>query len=215
MLLEEERKQVIEIARQALDSGLIILTSGNFSLKDRKTGYICITPSGMDYSKIGTEDIVVMDTEGKIIEGERKPSIESGMHCLAYQQRPDVFGVCHTHSRYATAWASVEDEFPLILAELAAMLGNKLETAPFFPMGSKDLAEATIQVLGRQNAVLMSNHGQLAVGSSLNKALANAQLVEEAARIACYAVSIGRPKQIPLEQIKALHELMNNGYGQE
>lgn len=214
MLLEEQRKQVIDIARQALQSGLIMRTMGNFSMRDSKTGYVCITPSGMDYSVVRPEDIVVMDTQQIVIDGSRKPSIESGMHCLAYQERPDVLGVCHTHSCFATAWACVEEPFPLVLAEMAAVLGGKLETAPFFPMGSEELAEATIQTLGIQNAVLMSNHGQLTVGPTLDKALANAQLVEEAAKIACYAVSIGKPKVISPGQANLLQQWISENYGQ-
>jgi L-fuculose-phosphate aldolase len=214
MLLEEQRKQVIDIAGQALQSGLIMRTMGNFSMRDPETGYICITPSGMDYSVVEPEDIVVMDMGRIVIDGRRKPSIESGMHCLAYLRRADVYGVCHTHSCFATAWACVEEPFPLILAEMAAVLGGKLETAPFFPMGSEELAGATIQVLGKLNAVLMSNHGQLTVGSTLGKALATAQLVEEAAKVACYAVSIGKPKMIAPEQANLLQQWISKNYGQ-
>jgi len=214
MLLEEQRKQVIDIAGQALQSGLIMRTMGNFSIRDPETGYVCITPSGMDYSVVKPEDIIVMNTERIVIDGSRKPSIESGMHCLAYQKRPDVCGVCHTHSCYATAWACVEEPFPLVLVEMAAVLGGKLETAPFFPMGSEELAGATIQALGKLNAVLLSNHGQLTVGSTLDKALANAQLVEEAAKIAFCVVSIGKPKLISPVQANLLQQWITENYGQ-
>lgn len=214
MLLEEQRQQVIAAAREALQIGLIMQTTGNFSLRDPETGYMCITPSGMDYMQVSPEDIVVMAVSGQIIDGCRKPSIENAMHRLAYQNRQDVFGVCHSHSPYATAWASVEEPFPLILAELAGMLGGNLPDAPFFPMGSIELAEATIRVLGSQNAVLMSNHGQLTVGESLSKALANAMLVEEAAKIACYTKSIGKPKILTPEQAESLKKWLASHYGQ-
>lgn len=215
MLLREQREQVIAIANKALNSGLIMLTMGNFSLLDRQTGYVCITPSGMDYSLIKAEDIVVLDIEGNRVDGSKKPSIESGLHCLAYQNRPDVLGVCHTHSSFATAWASVEKEFPLVLAELAAETGKHLLTAPFYPMGTYELAEATIRTLGQQNAVLMSNHGQLTVGPNLEKALAYAQLVEEAAKITYYAQTLGNIKTFSPEQAESLQQWLSSHYGQQ
>ncbi|UWG99006.1 class II aldolase/adducin family protein [Dehalobacter sp. DCM] len=215
MLLEEQRRQVIETAREALQTGLIMLTTGNFSLRDPETGYMCITPSGMDYQQVTPADIVVMDTKGTIIDGDRKPSIEGSLHRFAYEKRPDIFGVCHSHSPYATAWASVEEPFPLIVAELAGMLGSNLMTAPFFPMGSMELAEVTIRVLGNQNAVLMSNHGQLTVGPSLPKALAHARLIEEAAKIACFAKSIGTPRIISEEKAESLKKWLATHYGQQ
>jgi len=215
MLLAAQRMKVIEIALEAVKQGLVILTVGNFSLRDPETGYICITPSGMNYQELQPEDIVVLNPQGGIVEGSRKPSIEKGLHCLVYQQRSDVFGVCHTHSDYATAWASVEEEFPLILAELAALLGDNLRTAPFKPMGTLELAQVTVETLGQNSAVLMSNHGQLAVGLSLEKALGNALLVEEAARIASYAKGLGRLKIIEPKQAQQLQRWVEENYGQK
>jgi len=215
VLLENQRRKVIEIAQKALQQGLVYLTGGNFSLRDRETGYICITPSGMSYPELQPEDIVVMDTEGRTIDGNRKPSIEWRLHSLAYQKRVDVNGVCHTHSDFATAWASVEEEFPLILAELASALGSKLRTAPFRPMGSSELAQVTVQTLGDSNAVLMSNHGQLAVGPTLEQAYINALVVEEGARIAAYAKGLGKLKIISPQQASQLKKWLEENYGQK
>jgi len=215
MILEAQRRKVIQTALEAVRRGLIILTAGNFSLRDPETGYICITPSGMEYSQLQPEDIVVMDLHGRVVDGCRKPSIEKGLHCLVYQQRPDVGGVCHTHSDYATAWASVEEEFPLVLAELAAMLGESLKTAPFRPMGTMELAQVTVETLGSSNAVLMANHGQLAVGVTLEKALVNALLVEEAARIACLAKGLGKLRLISPEKAARLKKWVQEHYGQQ
>lgn len=214
MLLEEQRRKVIQIALEAAKQGLVILTVGNFSLRDPETGYVCITPSGMNYAQLQPEDIVVLDLQGQVVDGCRKPSIERGLHCLAYQKRSDVYGVCHTHSDYATAWACVEEEFPLILAELAAMLGANLKTAPFRPMGSFELAQVTVTTLGESKAVLMSNHGQLAVGTDLDKALGNALMVEEAARIAAYTKGLGKLKVISQAEAKKLKGWVEENYGQ-
>ncbi len=213
MLLEEQRKQVIDIARQTLQSGLIMRTMGNFSMRDSKTGYVCITPSGMDYSVVRPEDIVVMDTQQIVIDGSRKPSIESGMHCLAYQERPDVLGVCHTHSCFATAWACVEEPFPLVLAEMAAVLGEKLETALFSRWVPRSWLGYDPDPW-HTKCCTDEQSGQLTVGPTLDKALANAQLVEEAAKIACYAVSIGKPKVISPGQANLLQQWISENYGQ-
>lgn len=215
MLLEDQRRKVIEVAREAVKRGLVILTAGNFSLRDPQQNYICLTPSGMNYEQLQPEDIVVLDLQGKVVEGGRKPSIEKELHCAVYRSRPDVFGVCHTHSPYATAWASVQEEFPLVLAELAAVLGDNLRTAPFKPMGSKELAQVTAAALGNKPAVLMSNHGQLAVGPDLDMAFANALLVEEAGRIAAYAKGLGRLKDISAAEARRLQIWLTENYGQD
>lgn len=214
MILVEQRKKVIEIAQKAQDTGLIILTTGNFSLRDRDSGYICLTPSGMNYRELEPADIPVVDLDGNIIEGTRRPSIESPMHREVYRKRADVFGICHTHSPYATAWASVDEEFPLVLAELAAMLGGTLKTAPYMTAGTPELADAVTETLGDQNAVLMGNHGLLAAGADIDKAFANAFLVEEAAKIAYYANNIGQVRKISPQEAADLQTWLSKIYGQ-
>lgn len=215
MLLKDQRKTVIDVARKAQDTGLIILTTGNFSLRDKETDFVCLTPSGMEYNQLEPEDIVVLDLGGRIIEGRRKPSIETPMHLEVFRQRPDVNGVCHTHSTFATAWACADEEFPMILAELAAMLGGNLEKAPFRTMGTPELAGIVATTLKDKNAVLMANHGLLAVGADLPKAFDHALLVEEAAKIAFYAKNIGKLNIISPEQSQNLQEWIKKIYGQK
>lgn len=214
MLLKEQRQRVIRVAQKAQETGLIILTSGNFSLLDRETGYACVTPSGMEYSELEPEDIVVLDLEGGTVEGKRRPSIETPMHLQVYKKRDDVYGVCHTHSTFATAWACVDEKFPVILAELAAMLGGELEKAPFRTMGTPELAEIVASTLKDKNAVLMANHGVLAVGQDIDKAFNHAFIIEEAAKIAFYAKNIGKLNLISSEQSRDLQEWIAKIYGQ-
>lgn len=214
MLLFEQRRKVIEIAQKAQDTGLIILTAGNFSLRDQDTGYVCLTPSGMNYRELEPADIPVVDLDGNVIDGSRRPSIESPMHRAVYRKRADIFGICHTHSPFAAAWASVEEEFPLVLAELAAMLGGPLKTAPYKTAGTPELADSVTDTMGGQNAVLMGNHGLLAAGADLDKAFANAFLVEEAAKVAYYAKSIGQVRKITPQEAADLQEWLNKIYGQ-
>lgn len=214
MLLQKQREKVIEIALRAQRDKLIPLTMGNFSIRDKETGYICITPSGMEYSQLVPEDIVVVDLQGAIIDGSRKPSIETQLHCRTYAKRPDVFGICHTHSPHATAWACCGKEIPVVVAELAGMIGGPVKCAPYAPMGTVELADIVAEHIGRQNAVLMESHGMLAVGENIDKAYANAVIVEEGARIALYAMQIGGMKIITEQECRELNRQTIENYGQ-
>lgn len=214
MILEKQRKRVIEIALEVEKLNLVPLTFGNFSLRDLETGYICITPSGMKYSNLLPADIVVMDINCNIIDGNRLPSIESFMHCLIYKKRLDVFGVVHTHSTYATAWACCNKNIPCILAESACIVGGPILCAPFAPGGSKELAELTVNTLSDSGSVLMEKHGLLSVGSNIENALANAIIVEESAKIAFIAKGIGEITELPSDLCSKLRNDTLKNYGQ-
>lgn len=215
MLLKKGREQLIKIALKAQKMGLIALTFGNFSLRDPETGHICITPSGMDYEELEPADIVVMDEQGKIIDGSRTPSIETPMHTMVYRKRKDVFGVAHTHSVFATAWASCEAEFPVVAAELAALVGEPVKTAPYGRMGTVELAEKVTETLQDKHAVLLSNHGVLTVGPDLKTAFANAVIVEEGAKITYYAKMMGQLKVLDEKECKTLRKWIIEKYGQK
>jgi len=215
MFFKELREKVIEIALKAQKEKLIPLTMGNFSARDRGTGYICITPSGMAYEKLKAEDIVVLDVDGNIIEGERKPSIETPLHCAVYRRRKDVFGVSHTHSVFATAWAACNEGIPVVVAELAALIGGPVECALYKPMGSLELAETAAIRLNDRNAILLANHGVLAVGHNIDTAYANSVVVEEGAKIAYYARQIGVMRLIPEAECETLRKTNLEKYGQK
>jgi L-ribulose-5-phosphate 4-epimerase len=215
MLLQEQRQKVIDIACRAQSDKLIPLTMGNFSIRDKETGLICITPSGMEYSLLKPSDIVVVDLMGVTIDGNRKPSIETQLHCRTYAGRPDVFGICHTHSVFATAWACCNKEIPVIVAELAGMIGGPVRCAPYAPMGTIELADKVAKHIGSNHAILMENHGMLAVGEDIEKAYGNAVIVEEAAKITLYAMQIGGMKTIADQECKELRKQTIENYGQK
>lgn len=215
MLLREQRQKVIDIALKAQSEKLIPLTMGNFSVRDKETGYVCITPSGMEYSILTPEDIVVVDLNGNTIDGARKPSIETQLHCRTYAKRSDIMGICHTHSAFATAWACCGKEIPVIVAELAGMIGGPVQCAPYAPMGSNELAYIVSDSIGMRNAILMENHGMLAVGETIEKAYANAVIVEEAAKITLYAMQIGGMKTITDQECDYLRKQTIENYGQK
>ncbi|MHB1394763.1 MAG: class II aldolase/adducin family protein [Clostridia bacterium] len=215
MLLKELRQRVIDTALKAQKEKLIPLTMGNFSTRDRETGYVCITPSGMEYEKLTASDIVVMDVDGNVAEGDRKPSIETPLHCAVYRRRKDVFGVSHTHSVFATAWAACNEGIPVVVAELAALIGGPVECAVYKPMGSLELAETAALRLRDRQAILLANHGVLAVGHDIEAAFANSVVVEEGAKIAFYARQIGVMRLIPEEECKSLRKSTLEKYGQK
>ena len=215
MLLEEQRKLVIETAQKASSEKLVPLTFGNFSVRDEKTGYICITPSGMAYATLVPEDIVVIDVFGNVIDGNRKSSIETPLHIAIYNKRPDVFGIVHTHSTYLTAWSCLDGGMPCITSEAASMTGSDLRVAPFAIQGTEELAEVTSEALGNDKAVLMANHGAIFVGSDIRKAYDVGAVLEESARVAYIAYTLGKPNLINDQIMKVLEKTTENSYGQD
>lgn len=215
MLLEIERKKVIEIALKVQAAKLIPLTFGNFSLRDPKTGYVCITPSGMPYEILQPSDIVVVDVYGKVIDGERRASIETPLHTAIYRCRPDVFGIVHTHSTYCTAWACVDGEMPCITSEAAELVGGKMKLAPFVPPGSQELADVTAKALGRDKVVLMGNHGVICVDDNIDKAFNGAVIAEESAKVAFIAYQMGHVNTLADQMVRFLKEDADQNYGQK
>ena len=215
MLLEAQRNKVIETAQRAGSEKLVPLTFGNFSLRDPETGYVCITPSGMPYPSLKTEDIVVMDIYGNIIDGSRKPSIETPLHTGIYRKRLDVFGIVHTHSTYLTAWACLDGGMPCITSEAASLVGDNLRLAPFAVQGSIELAEVTSDALGNDKAVLMANHGAIFADDSIEKAYNDAFVLEESAKVAYLAFTLGKPNLLSDQILKTLKKVTDENYGQK
>lgn len=214
MLLENERKKVIEIALGTQREKLVPLTFGNYSLRDPETGYVCITPSGMPYQTLHPSDIVVIDVDCNIIDGERRPSIEAPLHTAVYKKRDDVFGVVHTHSTFCTAWACRGKTMPCITSEGAELVGGTVKCATFVPPGSAELAEVTSEALGNDSAVLMGNHGVICVGANIDKAFNNAIIMEKEAKVAFYAYQMGDVNTLDEQMCAYLKEDVEKNYGQ-
>lgn len=214
MILIEERKKIVEIAVRIQEEKLVPLTFGNFSIRDDDTGYVCITPSGMAYNTLTAEDIVVVDQHCNIVDGSRKPSIETPMHCAVYRKRPEVMSVVHTHSTFATAWAACGKDLPVVVAEVAALVSGPVRCAPYMPCGTVDLAEVTSDWLRKDDAVLLGNHGALTVGPNIDTAYTNAVIIEEGAKIAYYTQGIGQMKELKPEECQNERAAAIKGYGQ-
>jgi len=192
MLLLKERKEIIKTGRKMLSTGLTTGTGGNVSCFNREQGLIAITPSGIEYPDLECEDLLVISPRGKIIQGENKPSSETGFHLGIYGKREDVNAVVHTHSVYATTFACLNREIPAV-HYLVGFAGTSVPVAPYATFGTDQLSRNINATLGNYNAVLLANHGLVSVGSSLLQAFNTAEEIELVARICFQAESIGSP----------------------
>ena len=204
MLLREQRELVVEYGKKLVTTGLTDGTFGNLSVFHRESGLMAISPSGMDYFATTPADVVVTDLEGKIVEGDRKPSSELDLHRLFYQRRPDVNGVVHTHSTFATVLAclgwSIEPVHYLV-----AYAGRQVPCIPYYPFGSLELAEAAWEGMKEEyNACLLGNHGLLAVGGSLSFAFDAAQQLEFLSKVYYHTRLAGGGVQLTPEQLDAV-----------
>lgn len=192
MLLTKERKEIMRFGKKLIDSRLTTGTGGNLSIFNRKEGLIAVSPSGVDYLEMKLEDIVLIDMNGQIIEGNRKPSSESDFHTMLYQKRGDINAITHTHSVYATTIACLNWEIPAV-HYLVAFAGNKVPLVPYATFGTMELAENICNTIKDYNAALLANHGLIAVGVDLASTFYIAEEIELVAQIYYQTRCIGNP----------------------
>ncbi|MEE9198346.1 MAG: class II aldolase/adducin family protein [Dehalococcoidia bacterium] len=206
MSWESEKKAVADAARKMLARGLVAGTAGNVSLRLGQQGgsrLLAITPTGQPYEEMTAADIIVIDFEGDVVEGEGNPSSESLTHIAIYDARPDVGSVIHTHSVYASVLAVAGVELPPIIDELVTYLGGPITVAEYGFPGTEDLGVKACAALEDRNAVLLRNHGALGVGKSVEEALRNCELVERAAQIFLHASALGKVGVLPPDVVEA------------
>ncbi|SHI86583.1 class II aldolase/adducin family protein [Propionispora hippei] len=214
MLLENLRKEVLSAALQLIRYGLVTLTGGNVSGRDEQTGYIAITPSGMDYEKLNPADIVIIDGAGNTVDGKWKASVDTKDHLYIYRQRPDIQGIIHTHSPYACSFAMLHREIPCCSTTLANEVGGSVPVARYTPVAEAAIGPAVMEVLGDKNACLLANHGVIAVGHSVRHALVAAVMLEDGAKVYHLASLKGEPVQLPPEEIEKARNVFLYTYGQ-
>ena len=200
-MLDEQKKKVLKYALEAEKMGLCRHRSGNFSLRDEATGFICITPTGVDRNEMSFEDIVVMNQHAQVVESINgyRPTSEAMMHLRIYEARPEVNAVVHTHSKFAVTFAILKKEIPAIVYELMN-LGCKegyIPVAPYGRPGTMALAESVIKPLGISDVVLMESHGVVAVDKDIKEALLKAAYVEELAEIYYRTLTVLGPGKEP------------------
>ena len=177
------KSEIVGICQSMVSAGLVIGTAGNVSQRISDSGSVAITPSSKDYSCLDPNDVMVVNLDGDVLEGDRNPSIETPMHLAIYKARPDVSAVIHTHSVYATTLAVMRIPLPPIIDEFVIRLGGQVEVAKYAMPGTEELARYALEALGPRNGVLLANHGPLCCAGTLHDALHNAQLLERAAQI--------------------------------
>ncbi|MGI6453484.1 MAG: class II aldolase/adducin family protein [Syntrophomonadaceae bacterium] len=211
----KERNEIIRIAREISKSGLVAGTWGNVSQRVALDSCMAITPSGMDYWALEAEDIVIVDINGEMRDGQYKPSIETPLHLAIYKKRPDVQAIVHVHSTFATVFAVAGKSIPVVLEETAQVIGHEIRVAPYAECGTNELAEMVAGTLGSEgNVVLLANHGVVATGRDLNEALTVCRVTEKTAQIVLWASLLGKVNALEPGQVKLIHESFK-GYGQK
>ncbi len=191
---EMQKREVLETAQRMDEKGLVVGTSGNVSLRFKESSgreLVAITPSGRQYDTMKVEDIVLVDMEGQRVEGELAPSIETMLHIGIYKARRKVCAVVHTHAVFGSVIAVTRKEIPAILDDQVICIGGEIKVAKYALPGSIELAQNVVAALGPRNAVILSNHGTLAVGRNMREALNNSELLEKTARVYIMAIGLG------------------------
>ena len=194
---EELIKTGIKILKENLTHG----TCGNISCKIPGEKKILITPSKIPYEKIKPEDLLIVDYNGKVIEGFQKPSVETPFHLIIYKNRKDVGAVIHTHSTYSLSVSAMTTKIPVFLDEIFSHIGGELEVSPYAVPGSKKLANNMIKHLKDKGAVLISNHGAVCCGKDLKDAFNVTKIVEKICKIYILSSVLGEVKSLPKEGI--------------
>jgi L-fuculose-phosphate aldolase len=209
-ILGSERQRVADAARQLAADGLVLGTAGNVS--ERSGDLVAVTPTGAVLEQVTADDVVVVDLDGALVDGDLAPTSELGLHLGAYR-RYEVGAVVHAHSPFGTALACVVDELPVIHYQMLA-LGGAVRVAPYATFGSTELAELTLDALTDRTAALMSNHGTIALGADATAALDTARLLEWACTMYWRAASLGAPRTLDTGQLQAVIDtIAARGYG--
>lgn len=208
------REEVAEVAREMISSGLVTGTSGNVSALTPE-GEVLITPSGLDYSILEPEDVVLVDLEGRVLEGEFAPSTETPMHTGIYRARSNIGGIVHTHSYFSTTLACLGWEIPSVHYMLAVLSDDgRVPVAPYATYGTEELAGHASEALGdTHRACLLQNHGTITVGDGPSKAFSLTVVLEDMAQIYYRTRLIGEPNILDSEQMAEVSSKIHS-YGQ-
>lgn len=213
-MIEDLKNNIIKTGCSLLKAGLVIGSWGNISARLQDLNVFFITPSGIPYPELVEDDLVLVNCDGQKSKGKLRPSSETPLHAAIYKARPDVNGIIHTHSPFASVFAVNRSEIPPVLEEMAQLLGGGIKVAPYAMPGSRELAEHVVSSLGDQKAVLLANHGVIGIGRSLDEAFLVCQVVEKAAQVFLWAKLIGEPYILNEAEVNKLQQAFKNNYGQ-
>jgi L-fuculose-phosphate aldolase len=190
------RQEVLDTAKELLHKGLVEGTSGNVSGR-MPDGNVCMTPSSIPYETMTLDDLVVVDPDGKRLEGEQSPTSEKALHLACYRSFPEVGGVIHSHAVYATMFAVVREPIPACIEEFVVFIGGDVPVCEYRTTGSDELGDEVARNLKDRSAALLANHGMVTIGSTPQKALHAAAIVERTARIVWGARKLGAVQPLP------------------
>ena len=213
--IQQARQDLARLHAQLWDAGLVVWSGGNIS--QRVEGGFVIKPSGLLYDELTPESMIHCDLDGNVIAGDRAPSSDTASHAYVYRNMPEVGGVVHPHSNYASAWAAVEKPIPCILTAIADEFGGEIPLGPFAIIGDDSIGQGIVETLRghRSKAVLMRQHGVFSIGKDAKSALKAAIMCEDVAKSAHLAHQLGDPKPIAQHFVDSLFERYQNVYGQK
>ncbi|MDX8035698.1 L-ribulose-5-phosphate 4-epimerase [Lentzea sp. BCCO 10_0856] len=212
----ELRQTVADLHRELTRYELVIWTAGNVSARVPGHDLMVIKPSGVSYDELGPDAMVVTDLHGNLVEGELAPSSDTAAHAYVYRHMPEVNGVVHTHSPYATAWAARGEPIPCVLTMIADEFGGDIPIGPFALIGDDSIGQGIVETLkaSRSRAVLMRNHGPFTIGPTARSAVKAAVMLEDVARTVHFALQLGKAEVIEQQHVDRLYERYQNVYGQ-
>lgn len=218
--IDDAKRRVAALHAELPRWGLVAWTAGNISERVAGTGehpdLLVIKPSGVSYDELDADKMVVCTLDGELVEGDRSPSSDTAAHAYVYRHMPDVHGVVHTHSTYATAWAARGEEIPCVLTMMGDEFGGPIPVGPFAVIGDDSIGQGIVETLRnhRSTAVLMQNHGPFTIGATAKSAVKTAVLLEEVAKTVHVARQGGDMLPIPQEKIDHLYDRYQTVYGQ-
>lgn len=213
-MLEELREEVWRLHLELPKNNLVKWTGGNVSARDPGSGYVIIKPSGVRYEDLRPEHLAIVDLEGNRVEGDLKPSSDTASHLYIYRHRPDVNGIVHTHSPYATAFAALGRSIPVCLTAIADEFGGPVPCGDFALIGGEEIGQIVVDSIGDCPAILLKNHGVFTIGPTAKAAVKAAVMVEDIAHTVWIALQMGQPDEISPEDVAKLHRRYTHVYGQ-
>ena len=213
-MLQALREELWRLHLELPRNNLVTWTSGNVSVRDPESRYVLIKPSGVSFEDLRPEHMVIVDLDGQRIEGDLKASSDTASHLYVYRHRPDVNGVVHTHSPYATAFAALGRPIPVYLTAIADEFGGPIPCGGFALIGGEQIGQVVVESIGDSPAVLLKNHGVFTVGPTVEAAVKAAVMVEDVARTVWIALQMGQPDEISPEDVAKLRHRYTHEYGQ-
>ena len=216
-VIHEVRTDVARLHGLLVRYNLVVWTGGNVSGRVPGADLFVIKPSGVDYDELTADTMILCTLDGEVVEGRHSPSSDTAAHAYVYRNMPQVNGVVHTHSTYATAWAARAEPIPCVITGQADEFGGEIPVGPFAIIGDESIGRGIVATLTghRSRAVLMQNHGVFTIGTSPRDAVKAAVMAEDVARTVHIARQLGEPLPIPEEAIDALFDRYQHVYGQK